>query len=156
MELIHFYALKIDEGLTDRAFKKICYITSMNSLKTIQKHIQFLSGFQPVCYDCGCSSCVCYTGPYEILTKCPKCASDHYKTDGKTPCSYLEYLPIIPRLRAMVANSSYARKMQYCSKHIRNPRKITNIFNGTHCLLLWETCVKIGDEELPEWFFSDP
>jgi hypothetical protein len=156
MKLIQFFALKVQDGLTDRTFQKIRYITSTESLKNTQKRIQFLSGFQPVRYDCCRSSCVCYTGPYEALKQCPKCNSDRYKSDGTTPYSYLEYLPIIPRLRAMLGNFSYARKMQYRSNHKHDPRKMTDIFDGTHYQLLQKTFVTIGDEELPEWFFSDP
>src|ERR1700678_3597124 len=56
----------------------------------------------------------------------------------------------------MVSNSSYAKKMQYRSKHQHDPTKITDIFDGAHYCSLLETPVTIGDEELPMWFFSDP
>jgi hypothetical protein len=56
----------------------------------------------------------------------------------------------------MVSNSSYAKKMQYRSKHQHDPTKITDIFDGAHYRSLLETPVTIGDEELPMWFFSDP
>ena len=73
-----------------------------------------------------------------------------------TPQAIFEYLPIIPHLRAMLASSSCATKMQYRSKHESDPTKITDIFDGTHYHSLQETFIMIGDEELPMCFFSDP
>ena len=75
----------------------------MDTLKNTEKRIQSLSGFQPVCYDCCPSSCVCYTGPYETLLKCPKCDTNQYKADGTTPQAYFLYLPIIPWHHPMVS-----------------------------------------------------
>jgi hypothetical protein len=114
LTLLCAYALKLEECLTDMAFNKLHYAfpqSSINSLKNTEKHVQFLSGFQPMCYHCCPSSCVCYTGPYKALTKCPKCNTNCYKADKKTPQAYFEYLPIIPHLHAMLASPSYARKM---------------------------------------------
>jgi Transposase family tnp2 len=56
----------------------------------------------------------------------------------------------------MVSNSSYAKKIQYQSKHQNDPTKITDIFDGAHYHSLLETPVTIGDEELSMWFFSHP
>ena len=56
----------------------------------------------------------------------------------------------------MFSNSSYAKKMQYWSKHQSNSNKITDIFDGTHYCSLLETPVTIGDEHIPMWFFSNP
>jgi hypothetical protein len=56
----------------------------------------------------------------------------------------------------MVSNSSYAKKMQYWSKHQHDPTKITDIFDGAHYHSLLECSVTIGDKELPMWFFSNP
>jgi hypothetical protein len=159
LTLLRAYALKLEERLTDKAFNKLRFIypqAPIDSLKNTEKRVQFLSGFQPVRYHCCPSSCVCYTGPYETLKKCPKCNTDRYKADGTTPQAIYEYLPIIPRLRAMLASTSYATKMQYRSKHETDPTKITDIFDGTHYHSLRETFITIGDEELPTWFFSDP
>ena len=109
-----------------------------------------------MCYSCCPSSCVCYTGPFETLQQCPKCKANCYKADGTTPCSYFEYLPIILHLWAMVANYTYAEKMQYWSNHIHNPTKATDILNGTHYTSLLGKYVTIDNEQLPIRFFSDP
>ena len=159
LTLIRAYSLKINHGLTNDAYNSLRFLfpqAPLQTLRNTEKRIRFLSGFQPVQYHCCPSSCVCYTGPYEALTTCPKCKADRYKSDGETPQAYFHYLPLIPRLRAMVSNTSYAKKMQYRSKHQHDPNKVTDIFDGTHYRSLLETPVTIGDEELPMWFFSDP
>jgi hypothetical protein len=143
----------------DKTFNKLRFAfpqASIDTLKNTEKRIQSLSGFQPVRYDCCPSSCICYTGPYETLLKCPKCNTNRYKADGTTPQAYFQFLPIIPRLRAMVSNSPYARKMQYRASHQLDPTKVTDIFDGAHYSLLRESFVTVGGEELPNWFFSDP
>ena len=156
LTLLHAYALKLEDRLTDEAFNKLRFAfpqSPIDTLKNTQKRVRFLSGFQPVHYHCCPSSCVCYTGPYETLDKCPKCNTDRYKADGMTPQAIFEYLPIIPRLRAMLASSSCATKMQYRSKHEHDPTKITDIFDGTHYHSLRETFIMISDEELQHVFF---
>jgi hypothetical protein len=56
----------------------------------------------------------------------------------------------------MVSNSSYAKKMQYQSKHQHDPTKITDIFDDAHYHSPLEPPVTIGDKELPMLFFSGP
>jgi len=135
LTLLHAYALKLEERFTDKAFNKLCFAfpqSPIDSLKNTEKHVQFLSGFQPKHYHCCPSSCVCYTGLYKTLKKCPKCNTDCYKSNGTTPQAIYEYLSIIPHLHAMLASTSYTTKMQYQSKHKADSTKITNIFDGTH------------------------
>jgi hypothetical protein len=159
LTLIRAYTLKVEDGITNATFNKLRFAfpqAPLDSIKSTEKRVRFLSGFQPVRYSCCPSSCVCYTGPYETLQQCPKCKADRYKADGTTPRSCFEYLPVIPRLRAMVANSTYAEKMQYRSNHKCDPTKITDIFDGTHYTSLLGKYVTIDDEELPMLFFSDP
>jgi hypothetical protein len=118
----------------------------------MEKRVQFLSGFQPIL---PFLMCLLYR-PIRDLAAVPEMQADRYKADGTTPHSYFEYLPIIPRLWAMVANSTYTEKMQYRSNHVCNPTKSTDILNGRHYTSLLGECVTIGGEELPMWFFSDP
>jgi hypothetical protein len=156
LTLLQAYALKVEEHLTDKAFNKLCFAfpqSPIDSLKNTEKCVQFLSGFQPMRYHCCPFSCICYTGPYESLNKCPKCNIDWYKVDGTPPQAIFEYLPIIPCLLAMLVSSSYARKMQYQSKCEHDPTTITDIFDGTQYCSLLETFITIGDEELPTWYF---
>jgi len=134
----------------------LCSPSFNRHVEDTEKHIQSLSGFQPVHYDCCPSLCICYTGTYETLLKCLKCKTDQYKADGTTPWAYFLYLPIIPWICAMVTNSPFARKMWYRANHQHDPTKVTDIFNSAYCSLLWESFVTVGGEELPNWFFSDP
>ena len=159
LTLLRAYTLKVEDGITNATFNKLRFAfpqAPLNSIKSTEKRVQFLSGFQPVRYSCCPSSCVCYTGPYETSLRCPKCKDNRYKADSTTPHSYFEYLPIIPRLRAMLANSTYAEKMRYRSNYTHDPTKSTDIFDGTHYTSLLGKCVTVADEQLPMWFFSDP
>ena len=64
LTLLRAYALKLEDCLTDKAFNKLCFAfpqSPIDALKNTQKHVWFLSGFQPVHYHCCPSSCVCYT-----------------------------------------------------------------------------------------------
>jgi hypothetical protein len=156
--LLRAYAYKIDERLTDKAFNKLHFVfptAPIESLKRTETRVQSLSGFQPVRYDRCINSCICYTGPYEDLGKCPVCSIDRYRPDG-SPQAYFTYLPIIPRLRALVANSSYATKMKYRANYQGDPSHVSDVFDGAHYCSLLTQNITIADETLPIWFFSDP
>lgn len=159
MSLLRAYSLKVDEHLTDSVFNKLRFVfpsAYLQPLKPTIRRIQFLSGFQPVRYDCCKNSCVCFTGAYEKLNNCPNCDASRFKSDG-TPHKYFEYLPLIPRLRAMAANRTLATKMRYrAHEHVYNPQKVVDVFDGAHYRSLLETPVSVAEEELPFWFFSDP
>ncbi|KAI0289704.1 hypothetical protein B0F90DRAFT_1821667 [Multifurca ochricompacta] len=61
LTLLCAYALTLEECLTDKVFNKLCFTfphSSIDSLKNTEKHIQFLSGFQPVHYHYCPSSCL--------------------------------------------------------------------------------------------------
>ena len=99
LTLIRAYSLKVNHGLTNDAYNSLCFVfpqAPLDTLKNMEKQIQFLSGFQAVRYHCCPSSCICYTGPYETLSTCPKCKADQYQSDGKTPQAYFQHLPLIP------------------------------------------------------------
>ena len=99
LTLICAYTFKVNHGLTNDAHNSLQFLfpqAPLDTLKNIEKQIQFLSGLQPAQYHCCPSSCVCYTGPYETLSTCSKCKADRYKSDGKTPQAYFHYIPLIP------------------------------------------------------------
>jgi hypothetical protein len=55
LSLLRAYTLKVEDGLMDKTFNKLCFVfpqASIDMLKNTEKHIQSLSGFQPVRYDC--------------------------------------------------------------------------------------------------------
>ena len=48
LALLHAYALKLEDHLTDKTFNKSCFAfpqSLIDTLKNTQKHVQFLSGF---------------------------------------------------------------------------------------------------------------
>ena len=158
MALLRSYAFKIEERITDKAFNKLRYVlptAAIESLKRTETRVRFLSGFLPVRYDRCINSCICYTGPYEDLDKCPICSVDRHLPD-RSPRAYFTYLPIIPRLRTLVANSSYATKMKYRAGYQADPSHVGDVFDGAHYHSLLKQNITVADETLPFWFFSDP
>lgn len=156
--LLRAYAFKIEERLTQKAFNKLPLVfpsANVESFKKTEHRVQRLSGFQPVLYDCCINSCVCFTGPYEKLNDCPVCSTGRLDDEGR-PRAQFSYLPIIPRLRAMVSNQKHAAKMQYRANYQHKPSQFNDIFDGSHYQTLRKTRIKVGDETLPYSFFSDP
>jgi hypothetical protein len=74
--------------------------------------LQLLYATAAVRYSCCINSCVCFVGPYKGLIDCPNCKEAQLKANGK-PRKYYDYIPVIPRLQAMLANSIHAEKMRY-------------------------------------------
>ena len=113
--LLRTYTLKVEDHLSDHTFSLLAKVfpnASHDTLKMTKKRVRSLAGFGPVRYNCCINSCVCFVGPYEDLTECPNCKEARYSTDGKL-CKHFDYLPVIPRLKAMLANSAHATKMRY-------------------------------------------
>ncbi|KIL55189.1 hypothetical protein M378DRAFT_53490, partial [Amanita muscaria Koide BX008] len=155
--LLRAYQYKLDENLTEKAFNKLRYVfpsASVETLKRTEARVQYLSGFKPIQYERCINSCVCYTGPYEDMETCPVCSTKRKDINGN-PIAYFVYLPIIPRLRAMVANASYAIKMQYRTNYKHKPSRMQDIFDGANYCSLLESNITIGDETLGSLFFSD-
>ena len=71
------------------------------------------------------------------------------KADGM-PRKYFDYLPVIPRLRALLANSVCA---QYRANHAHEPGIIKDAFDGSHYQSLLTTIVP-GDAD-PYFYFSN-
>ena len=94
-----------------------------------------------------------FTRPYEDLTECPNCKEARFKANGK-PHKYFDYIPIIPRLQAMSANSIYAKKMHYRANHVHEPGTIKDIFDGSHYQTLLNTIVPTGEAN-PFFYFSN-
>ncbi|PPR04117.1 hypothetical protein CVT24_010600 [Panaeolus cyanescens] len=113
------YIFKVEGHLSERKFNQLPQVypdTPHESLKRTKKHIESLSGFQSVRYDCCVDSCVCFTGTFKDLDKCPVCNKDQFQSNGQ-PRKYFEYIPIIPRLKAQIANPQMYEKMLHRSKH---------------------------------------
>ncbi|KAK7678939.1 hypothetical protein QCA50_018079 [Cerrena zonata] len=79
-----------------------------------------LSGFEPREYDCCINSCCCFVGPYADDKQCFHCNEPRFDSQGKRRQVFV-YLPVIPRLKAFLANTEMAKKMQYRNEHQHNP-----------------------------------
>src|SRR5882757_4319239 len=129
----------------------------MENLAKMRSHVRTLSCFEPVKLACCINLCICYTGPYAKLKECPKCRTSCLHESGRARRIFL-YMPLIPRLCALMSNCTYATHLQYhANEHAKNrrPGTIMDIFNGLHyCLLLGEHVV-VGDQTYPHNYFSD-
>ncbi len=68
------------------------------------------------------------------------------------------YMPLIPCLRALMSNRTYATQLQYrADEHAktRRPGTITDIFDGLHYRSLLGERVVVGDWTYPHNYFSD-
>jgi hypothetical protein len=77
LALLYAYTLKVEDGVRNITFNKFYFAfpqAPLNSLKSTERQMQFLPGFQPICYHCcpSSESCVCYTSPYKNLVSVPK------------------------------------------------------------------------------------
>ena len=55
LTLLQAYTLRIEDGITRKTFDKLHFAFPQAPIKTLrntERHIQFLSGFQPIQYDC--------------------------------------------------------------------------------------------------------
>lgn len=161
LALLRAFNLKVESHLPDYVFDQFQYtfpLEHLPSFKAARSRVNWLSGFHPIYYDCCINSCICYTGPYEKLTSClnRKCGASRYDSAGK-PKRQFRYLPLIPRLRALMANKKQAESMRYRAfEHIHEDGKIKDVFDSTHYRNLCKTFVTVNEDQLPFWFFSDP
>ncbi|KAG5220551.1 transposase family Tnp2 protein [Salix suchowensis] len=82
--LLRLFALKTEEGLTDRAYDRLKLVfpeVDIPSFKVVASRVAFLAEFKPVPYDCCINSCCCYVASYAKLTACPFCNEARYTAD---------------------------------------------------------------------------
>ncbi|KAJ6523842.1 hypothetical protein B0H19DRAFT_1344980, partial [Mycena capillaripes] len=69
-----------------------------------------------------------FLGPYAELDKCPYCEQPQYHSFGRA-CATFNYLPLIPRLKALFADSE---ELLYRARYTPNPGKISDNFDSLH------------------------
>jgi len=160
LDILHPFAMKTRNNLTTLVFDKILYSFSngtMESLANMRSHVQSLLHFRLVQFACCINSCICYVGLYTNLDECPKCRMLHLNESGQARQIFL-YMPLIPCLRALMSNCTYATCLQYhADEHAKTciPGMTTDIFDGLHyCALLGERVV-VGDQRLAHHCFLD-
>src|SRR6267154_614298 len=154
------FGIKIRNNLTTSTFHEMSYNfsnTGMENLAKTRSHVRTLSRFEPVKLACCINSCICYTGPYAKLKECPKCGTSCLHESGRARRIF-SYMPLIPRLHALMSNRTYATHLQYhANEHTKNrrPGTITDISDGLHYHLLLGEHVVVGDQTYPHNYFSN-
>ena len=160
LDILRPFAWKIRNNLTASTFDEMRYIfpgTSVQNLANTRSHVRSLSRFRPVEFACCINSCICYTGPYADLDECPKCTTSRLDESGRARRTF-SYMPLIPRLRALMSNRTYATRLQYrADEHAKLAESgtTTDIFDGLHYRSLLGERVVVGDRSLPHNYFSD-
>jgi hypothetical protein len=131
-------------------------LADLPSLYSIQLHTAALSGMVPVLYDRCPQSCCCYTGDLKDLKFCPYCKSPRFKPDGTQAAKPFSYLPIIPRLKAAMADPHTRDQMCYRDRAQQNRQagQYTDYVNGSHYLSLLNKLVP-GARTKGRRFFQD-
>ena len=160
LDILRPFGLKIRNNLTASTFHEMSYNFSkagmMNLAKT-RSHVRALSRFGPMKFACCINSCICYTGPYADLDECPKCKTSRLNESGQERRTF-SYMPLIPRLRALMSNRTYAARLQYrADEHAKacKPGTTTDVFDGLHYRSLLGERVVVGGQTYPHKYFSD-
>ncbi|KAJ7218477.1 hypothetical protein GGX14DRAFT_340639, partial [Mycena pura] len=156
---IRAFNFRADTQITDSAYEKLSsafpQLADLSSLYVLQKRMAFLSGVKPVKYDCCIKSCMCYTGRYASLQRCPYCHEPRLDADGKPRRSF-QYIPIIPRLVALYTNKEHSEVLQtYRAEFESEPGKVKDVFDGSHYQGLLRKFVTLHGKKLAHKFFSD-
>jgi hypothetical protein len=120
--------------LTNQGFRDLPHAfpgVQVRSWKATQRRVGDMSALKPELLDCCVNSCICYVGKYANLEHCPfrDCAEPRYDTQHR-PRRQFSYIPLIPRLKAFVANAEQAAKMLYRSQFQHAPDVVKDIFDG--------------------------
>ena len=129
----------------------------MENIAKTRLLVRSLARFEPVRFACCINSCICYAGPYAELDECPKCGASRLNESGRARRTF-SYMPLIPHLRALVSNCTFAPRLQYRADEHANAHKpgtTTDIFDGRHYQSLLGERVVVGDRTLPHNYFSD-
>ena len=160
LDILRLFAMKIRNNLTETTFHEMSYNFSnagMKNLAQTRAHVRDLSRFKPMKFTCCINSCMCYTGLYADLDECPNCGTSRLNGSGQARRIF-SYMPLIPRLCALMSNRTYATHLQYrANEHAKtcSPGTKTDIFDGLHYRSLLGERVVVGDKTYPHNYFSD-
>ncbi|EIM79058.1 uncharacterized protein STEHIDRAFT_32719, partial [Stereum hirsutum FP-91666 SS1] len=158
ISILRQYSYKLRHHLTDAAYRDLPSATPdahVPTLETAQSRIAYLAGFKPEVFDCCPEVCMCYTGPYALDRECRVCHTSRYGANGRAR-KHFTYLPLIPRLKAMVASKAVASKMTYRAQgHMSIEGEISDFMDSKRYKRLCSERVVIDDRTLPHKFFQD-
>ncbi|KAJ7318071.1 hypothetical protein DFH08DRAFT_613361, partial [Mycena albidolilacea] len=157
MNAARAHNFKVNVDLGSRAYDKMRrtfpQLSDLPSLAKLQAEIGFISGVKPVKYDCCKQSCCCFVGPYADLNTCPYCDEARYDLRGR-PRATFEYLPLIPRLKALFADPTMCEKLFYCAQYETEDGKIRDVFDSFEYLHLCKEHVCVKDKLYAHCFFE--
>ncbi|KAJ7198614.1 hypothetical protein GGX14DRAFT_374187, partial [Mycena pura] len=157
MNAVRAHNLKVSIDLGSRAYAKtkraFPQLQDLPSLSRLQSEITFLSGVEPIKYHCCKQSCCCFVGPYIDLDACPYCDEPRYDSRGR-PRATFDYIPLIPRLKALFADKDMCEKLGYRARFTSEDGKIKDIFDSLHYRRLRQRHVRIEDEVFSHQFFD--
>jgi hypothetical protein len=150
-------AYKLKHHLTVQAFedaRKAFPHEDLPSWKSAQTRLNEVSGLTPFLYDCCVNSCCCFTGPHESKKSCPYCDEPRFNAHGH-PRKRFSYIPLIPRLKAFLANQEMAQQMLYRSQEFEyDLDMVKDVFDGSHYRSLLGKRVVVNDHKLQHCFFD--
>ena len=161
LDQIKGFALRIHDHLSRRGYNAMRKLYNrkldLHSEYIMFRRMEYLSGVQPVLFDCCINSCVAFTGDHEDLDKCPirKCGEPRYALNGRARKQF-SYIPLIPRLCGLYKNAMSAERMLYRSRCEHIPREISDVFDSVHYRQLCDDSVIVDGIKLNHKFFSDP
>jgi hypothetical protein len=157
MNAARAHNFKVNVDLGSRAYDKMRrafpQLSDLPSLAKLQAEIGFISGVKPVKYDCCKQSCCCFVGPYADLNTCPYCDEARYDLRGR-PRATFEYLPLIPRLKALFADPTMCEKLFYRAQYETEDGKIRDVFDSFEYLCLCKEHVRVEDKLFAHRFFE--
>lgn len=118
------------------------------SFDQVKRRLRWLSGVIPLEQDMCPRSCVAYTGPYDELEACPRCATSRYFPGTAKPRKRFTTLPIGPVIQSFYSSNDVADQMHYMERRLaanteearRNSGKLGK-YDDTSC----------GEELLEAW-----
>jgi hypothetical protein len=134
-QTVRNFLYKMKHDMTNHSYRDLPFafpeISGMRSWKKTQNDIGKMSDLRPEVYDCCPNSCLCYVGKYARLTKCPysDCEEERFDAQGRARRRFT-YIPLIPRLKAFLANQAQADAMAYRAQFEHVPDVIKDVFDG--------------------------
>ncbi|TBU27577.1 hypothetical protein BD311DRAFT_612362, partial [Dichomitus squalens] len=158
LQYLRAFSLKVSEHMPGRTFAKLPYVfptSKFGTWKQVQSRVAELSGFEPKVYHCCVNSCCCFVGPHANLNKCPFCDESRLNSRNQPPQVFV-YLPLIPRLKAMLSNQELATLLLWRARgHVHTPGVIKDVMDSLHYRSLCNRRVQIGGKTLPHRYFQD-
>ncbi|KAJ7191812.1 hypothetical protein GGX14DRAFT_380765, partial [Mycena pura] len=151
----HNFKVSVDQGSREYAKMKRAFpqLDSLPSLARLQAQITFISGIKTVKYDCCVQSCCCFVGPYTDCDTCPYCYEARRDSTGCARATF-EYIPLIPRLRALLADKKVCEELRYRAEYDLSTGKISDVFDSLHYLNLLEEHVRVDGKLFSHRYFD--